>query len=216
MHTSYPRKLSDLALAMGRSPGDLGPYLRHLPLWGRQPVDFAVPWFSFPAIRQLESHIRRDHQVFEFGSGGSSFFFAARAGHIVSVESHADWHDRVQAVTRERGITNLECELHPLAGGKLANYRSSPFFQRVLTGHWDIIVIDCFCGFADGSFGQLRRHAFELSLNQVAPGGMIVLDDSWLYPELLGPRAGWEVHDFVGVGPCRYGVTSTAILRRVA
>jgi hypothetical protein len=202
-------------MALARSPRDLLPYARHLPVWGRQPVDLELPWFSFGAIRFLESWVKRQHKVFEFGSGGSTFFFGRRAGHITSMESHTEWHSRVQTLFRERGITNLDCELHPLADGQLEGYRQSPFFQRVLAGQWDIIVIDCFCGFLDGSYGQLRRYAFELSLNQVAPGGLIILDDSWLYSELLIPRVGWEIRNYVGIGPCRYGVTSTAILRRL-
>ena len=57
--------------------------------------------------------------------------------------------------------------------------------------------------------------AFAAALPHVNPGGVIVVDDSWMFPELLVPRAGWEIHNFVGVGPSRYGVTSTAILRRL-
>lgn len=214
MNTSYPRKILDLAGSLARSPREWWPYLRHLPVWGHGPVDYEVPWFSFGAIRFLESWILPRHRVFEFGSGGSSFFFARRAGHVTSMESHPEWHERVQLLAHNRGITNLDCQLHPLADGQLAGYRLSPFFQQVRTGQCDIIVIDCFCGFSDGSYGQLRRHAFELSLPQVAPGGMIILDDSWLFPELLVPRDGWRIQDHIGTGPCRYGVTSTAILQR--
>lgn len=117
---------------------------------------------------------------------------------------------------RERAVNNLNCELHPLIDGQMDGYRDSNFFHRILDRQWDIIVIDCFCGFSDGSYGQLRRHAFQLALNQVKLNGIIILDDSWLFPELLTPRKGWEIKDYIGVGPCRYGVTSTAILRRIS
>lgn len=132
------------------------------------------------------------------------------------MESHPEWHERISTRARELGLSNLTCELHRLDGDRLENYRSSTFFDRVAAAEWDIVVIDCFCGFSDGSYGQLRRHAFERSLSQVAPNGLLVLDDSWLFPEFLRTRPGWVVKDFVGLGPCRYGVTSTCILQRTS
>lgn len=215
MNTSYSRKLTDFIAAGIRSPRDLLDYARHIPAWGRQPSELEIPWFSYGAIRFLAAHVNRGHAVFEFGSGGSSFFFARRAASVTAMETHATWHDRVRTMAAARGITNLDCQLHPLGDGQLENYRASPFFQRVRDRPWDIIVIDCFCGFLHGSYGELRRHAFEVSLDHVSPGGLIVLDDSWLFPELLTERPGWSLHDHVGLGPCRYGVTSTAIFRRL-
>ncbi|MDP1580282.1 MAG: hypothetical protein Q8M02_08385 [Candidatus Didemnitutus sp.] len=214
MNTSYHRKATDLLTALARSPRDVLPYFCHLPLWGRQPLDLELPWFSYQAIRFLETYVQPQHRIFEFGSGGSSFFFARRAAQIKSMESHSEWHQQVQTVRQLRGITNLTCELHSLRDGELEGYRESPFFHQVTTELWDIIVIDCFCGFSDGTYGELRRHAFQLSLGQVAPGGIIILDDSWLYPELLIPQLGWKIRNFVGPGPCRYGVTSTAVFFR--
>lgn len=214
MNTSYPRKLADLTLALAASPRDVWPYLTHLPCWGRQPVDVELPWISYPAIRLLESHLRPHHRVFEFGSGGSTFFFARRSASVLAMESHAPWQARVTDLARSRQLANVTCELHPLDDGQMEGYRDSPFFHRVASHQWDVIMIDCFCGCADGTYGQLRRHALELSLSQLAPGGLIVLDDSWLFPDLLVPRPGWVIRDLVGPGPCRYGVTSTAIFQR--
>ena len=117
---------------------------------------------------------------------------------------------------RQRGLTNLACELHPLPDDELATFQSSSFCRRVASDHWDVVIIDCHCGFQAGRYGVIRPAAFAAALPQINPGGLIIVDDSWMYPELLVPRAGWEIRNFIGLGPCRYGVTSTAILRRVA
>ena len=215
MNTSYPRKLADLARALVTSPGYCWPYISSLPVLRRTPMDLELPWFSFGAIDYLMRYVNAHHQIFEFGSGGSTLFFSRRAARILSMESHPEWHSRVCERARRLKLNNLVCELHRLDGNRLERYRDSSFFDRVRSNQWDVVVIDCFCGFTDGSYGQLRRHAFEISLPQIAPGGLLVLDDSWLFPELVKPRPGWEVHDFVGLGPFRYGVTSTAILRRL-
>jgi len=215
MNTSYSRKAVELSLALVRSPGDFGRWLRYLPAWGRWPADVELPWFSFGAIRELDRRITARHRVFEFGSGGSTFFFARRAASIVTIESDPGWHERVQQLVRARSLQNVSCVLHPLGDDNAADYRNNPFFREVLTAQWDVVVIDSFCGHGiGGPHGGLRPYAFELALPQVAPGGLLVLDDSWMFPELLAPRDGWEIRDFRGPGPCRYGVTSTAIFQR--
>jgi hypothetical protein len=89
-----------------------------------------------------------------------------------------------------------------------------PYF-RALTGHtYDIVVVDGFCGYTTGRYGALRPHAFELALQAVRrPGGMIVVDDYWMYPELTARAPGARVQIFESTGPCRYGVTSTAVFQ---
>jgi hypothetical protein len=217
MNTSYPRKALSLLSAFARSPRDLGPYLRSLPCWGRQPADLELPWLTFGAIRQIERHLTPSSQVFEFGSGGSTFYFARRAAHVTSVESHPEWHAHVTGLAHRRGLANLTCRLEALDEAALANFQGHPFFLAVQAARWDLILIDSYCGFeTGGTGGQLRPYAFSLALPQLKPGGLIVVDDSWLYPALLQPRAGWSIEDCVGVGPCRYGVSSTALYRRQA
>lgn len=121
----------------------------------------------------------------------------------------------VSTTLAARGVGNVTCELHPLDDTNAHTFREHPYFNRLREESWDVIVIDCFCGFTTAPQGQLRPFAFELALNQVSQHGLIVLDDSWMYPELLGPRPGWRVTDYVGLGPCRYGVTSTAIFEKL-
>lgn len=39
------------------------------------PIQFKMPWITFPAIRRIKKFIRKDMIVFEYGSGGSTLFF---------------------------------------------------------------------------------------------------------------------------------------------
>lgn len=215
MDTSYVQKVAALAGALLTAPREFPRYVAHLPLWRRQPLDLGLPWFSYGAIRYLEAHLRREHDVFEYGSGGSSVFFARRARRVLSVEQDAGWHAVVRARAAQLQLANLECELHPLANDSLEAFRASRFSQRIQSSTWDVVVVDCYCGYAAAPYGLIRPAAFADALASVRPGGIVVLDDSWMYPELLQPPAGWEVTDFRGTGPCRYGVTSTAIFRRL-
>lgn len=214
MDTSYWRKSLALAKALVTVPGDAAAWARHLPAWGRRPLDLELPWWSYGAIRHFGAFLQSTHRVFEFGSGGSSLFTARRAATVLSVEHDPAWHRLVTGLARQRGLGNLTCELHQLADDLLATFQNSPFCQRVTSGSWDAIIIDCHCGFQAGPYGVIRPAAFAAALPQVSPGGCIVLDDSWMYPELLRPRPGWSIRDYIGTGPCRYGVTSTAVFRR--
>jgi len=215
MNTSYAQKAFALAAGLATKPRDLWPYLRYLPPWSPRPVDCELPWFSFGAIRYLEEYLRPNHRVFEFGSSGSTLFFARRTAEVRSVENDPTWHQLIIGLLRDRQFTNATCEWHPLADDTLGTFQRSPFSQRLLAAEWDVIVIDCHLGFNAAPFGVLRPAAFHLALSRVAPGGLIVLDDSWMFPELLSARPGWEVMNFSGPGPCRYGITSTAIFRRM-
>ena len=216
MDTSYRQKLLALAASFGRSPRDFVPWLRYLPIWGRRPADVELPWFSSGAIRYLERNLRPAHRVFEYGSGGSTFFFARRTAMVLSMESDAVWHRLVTGLLRDRSLGNVTCELHPLADDTVETFRRSPFSQRIRPGPWDVVIVDCHCGFQADRYGLIRPAALADAFGHVAPGGFAVLDDSWMYLQLLAPRTGWEITDFRGPGPCRYGVTSTAIFRRLA
>jgi Methyltransferase domain len=215
MDNSFLAKGTSLVSALVRSPSLVGPYVRYLPLWGRQPIACELPWVSFGALKFLNRYVRPHHEVFEYGGGGSTLYFARRAKSVLTMESHADWHRSLVAAIAAKGLANAVCELHPISSDEPDTFRQDTFFHRVRAQTWDIILIDCYCGYSRTRYGLIRPYAFELALEQLKPGGIIVLDDSWMFPELLGPRPGWRVTDYAGPGPCRYGITSTAILEKL-
>jgi predicted O-methyltransferase YrrM len=213
MDGNHIQRLLRLAAALGRRPWKLVPYLHHLPLWRRSPIDLELPWFSYGAIDYLARTIKPDFRVFEFGSGGSTLFFARRAAQVVCVENDANWHRRVQEQVCRADLTNVDCQLHSFGDLEAANYKSLSYFDSLESGRFDLIVVDGFCGFGTGQHGKLRPYAFAQACAAVKRPGIVVLDDFWMFPEvlLMGNTA---IHDvFQGVGPCRYGVTSTAVFR---
>src|SRR5262249_26106778 len=74
----------------------LKPWLRSMGM-SRGPLSDGLPWMPFPAIEFLETLLTPDAKVFEFGSGGSTIFFAARVCELVTVEHDADWLSRAAA-----------------------------------------------------------------------------------------------------------------------
>lgn len=215
MDTTYPQKFFALCRALASSPRDIPAYLRHLPCWRRQPADLELPWFSYGAIRFLKSWLRPTHRVFEYGSGGSTLFFAPRVETVLAVENDAGWQARVAEHIRVRGLRNASVEFHPLANDELATFMASSFANRIRSGTWDVVVVDCHPGFYASRYGYIRPAAVELAMEQLNPHGIIVLDDCWMYPEQIKPRAGWQITVYGGCGPARYGVTATAVLQKL-
>lgn len=214
MNTSYPTKALMLAGALLRHPTHVPVWLTTLPCWGRRPMDVELPWFSNGAINYLKRAVRPEHEVFEFGSGGSSVFFARRTRSVRSVENDAAWYRLVTERTAALGLGNFRCELHPFGDDDVARHQELSYFSAIVGHTYDIVVVDGFCGFTANTYGPLRPHAFDLALAAVRrPGGMIVVDDYWMYPELTARASGSQVHVFESTGPCRYGVTSTAVFQ---
>lgn len=84
-------------------------------LFGRRPQ---VPMISYRARRVIESLLGsvRDHRgpgarMVEFGSGGSTPWFAARARFVLSVEDDPAWFALVRARLAAQGIANVRHEL---------------------------------------------------------------------------------------------------------
>lgn len=56
-----------------------------------------LPWITYPALRFLAARVEPAFRVFEFGSGLSTLWWAARVKTVVSVEHDRDWHERIAA-----------------------------------------------------------------------------------------------------------------------
>ena len=57
----------------------------------------------------------------------------------------------------------------------------------------------------------VRPRCFALAETRIKTGGIIIVDDSWRYPELRAHNHASSWREFRSTGPCRPGVTSTDI-----
>jgi predicted O-methyltransferase YrrM len=189
-----------------RYPFNIGRYLSQNVFRRRSPLDLELPWFSYGAIDFLEKFLRPDMHVFEFGSGGSTIFFARRCASVRSVEEHPEWAARVRQRAAQIGLTNAVIMERPFDFGAPAGFLESEYLAQVREASFDVIVVDG----ADNDY-TIRPKCFHAAENQVKPGGIIVVDDSWRYRELRDTHRARRVEIFETVGPWRYGVTSTDI-----
>lgn len=117
-----------------------------------------IPWYTYPAIEYLSQFDYAGKRIFEFGCGYSSMFWAKRALSVISIEDKQEWYDKW---TAEFQAANLEIRLREEGEG----YNKAIYEDGCL---YDVIVVD----------GKRRAFCAADAVKKLAPGGMVILDDS--------------------------------------
>lgn len=118
-----------------------------------------VPWFTFSCNDFLKERLRKDFNIFEFGSGNSTLYFASNIGKVTSLEHNETWYK----LLKNRIPGNAEiifCDLK-----KNTDY-SRCIEQPDET--YNIIVVD----------GIERVNCLKNSVKFLKEDGVIILDDS--------------------------------------
>lgn len=166
------------------------------------PVDAAgapLPWYTYGAIRFLAGRIDPGWRVFEYGSGNSTLWWAARVARVVSCEHDAAWHARL----RPQLPAHVEYRHVGLERPEIYAAGAAEF-----PGQFEVIVLD----------GRERVACARHAVLGLAPGGVIVWDNSdrdeyrpgyeWL------AAAGFRRLDFWGLGPINtYGWCTSVFYR---
>lgn len=153
-----------------------------------------IPWYTYPAIEYLRSFVFEERDVFEFGAGNSSLFWARRSRSVISVEDDLKWFQHIDS----RG-----------KGNQVVIHRSQEEdYVRCLSEQgrcFDIIVID----------GKWRMKCAVEAVKYLERGGMIVLDNSDRIEEMsVGAflrGQGFLQIDFSGFGPINGYCWTTSI-----
>ncbi|WP_183094609.1 class I SAM-dependent methyltransferase [Nocardioides stalactiti] len=224
----YVRCLRMLGAAL-RAIGVLGLLERRAPCsraatWARslfaihdidQLARLGVPWWTFDSADRIAAFLdlRPDARIFEWGSGASTLWLAARAGSVHSVEHHAGW----AADLTPRLPANVVLEVveptenhRPAVGSRKPGHEGLDFAAYVAaidrtSGVFDVIVID----------GRAREACLARAVDRLAPGGVIVFDnvDRQRYRDAIDALGGAvEVTMTRGLTPALPYPTRTALL----
>lgn len=193
---------------------------------GRSSMSDERPWITFAAAAFLESRLTRSSRIFEWGSGGSSLFFARRAEQVISVEHDGAWFERVRETMHERGLTNWQGYLElPQADAATTasradagdSYVSSDPAYRGCSFRSYASRID---SFPDGSFdlvmidGRARPSCLPHALPKLRSGGCLVWDNSdraHYGPVISTVPAVFDRHDFPGPAPYLRDFSQTTV-----
>src|SRR5439155_10083162 len=125
------------------------------------------------AIDFLEQFLQPHMAVCEYGSGGSTLFFARRVASIFSIEDNPKWFDLVSRRLEQNSLRNVTLTLHPFDFKNPAGFEDSEYLNAMPAGTFDVIVID-----GSEEWTQVRPICFEKAEPCIKPGGIIVVDDS--------------------------------------
>ncbi|MCI0429276.1 MAG: class I SAM-dependent methyltransferase [Rhodospirillales bacterium] len=207
MHGAVATKLLRLGIYLATHPSETGRYLRRS-VFGADPLAQGLPWFSFAAIEFLEAHIRPDMVVYEYGSGGSTVFFGRRARRVVAIENDAGWADQVARALANLSPGRVELRLQPFDLRDVEGFGRSSYLHALPQEPADVVVVD---SAEDWPGFVIRPSCFATAEAHVKEGGIIVVDDSWRYPEIVEKSRAKRRQRFESVGPARIGVTATDI-----
>lgn len=206
MHGTLPRKIARTITSLALHPQYIPRCVTHNLINGKSPLDLELPWFSYAAIDFLDDYLNTDMAVCEYGSGGSTLFFAKRAKSVFSIENDPRWFERVSRRLKARACRNATIELHPFDFKNAAGFEHSAYLHAIPDGRFDVIVVD-----GGEEWTQVRPVCFKKAEARIKPGGIIVVDDSWRYPAIRRQNNARQSRIFKSVGPCRPGVTTTDV-----
>lgn len=159
-----------------------------------------VPWLTYPAIEFLSRRVRPEMTVFEYGSGASTAWWAARVGSVHAVEHDRAWYERTSAILP----ANARVDHVPVD--------SESYPRSVLdTGmRFDIVVID----------GRRRVECVAPAMSALTERGVIVFDNTEREQYRVGIQMAAEQRfrriEFVGMVPIVTTKNETSILYRQA
>lgn len=144
------------------------------------------PWIAAGAIAYCASHLRRDMQALEWGSGRSTLWWARHVGRLISVEHDAEWHALISQRLRDQGISNVDYRYIPvdreMTGGERQVFDVAPPYVGVVDefapSSLDFAVVD----------GHYRIACVRAAIECLKPGGLLLIDNfNWL------PPLSWEI-----------------------
>jgi len=206
MYGTVPQKIGRVITNLILHPQYISRCLTHNILHEKTPLDLEIPWFSYAAIDFLEDFLKPNMSVCEYGSGGSTLFFAQRVNSVFSIEDNAKWFELLSARLLQKDIRNVTLKLCPFDFKEPKGFENSEYLHAIPDQRFDVIVVD-----GSEEWTQVRPICFQKAEARVKQGGIIVVDDSWRYPRLRQSSRARNHKIFQSVGPCRPGVTSTDI-----
>lgn len=182
-------------------------------------VDMDLAWWSYPAMRSVESFLagRRDARVFEYGAGASTVWLAKRADSVTSVEHDTEYVGYVEKLVA--GLPNVTLHAVPATDAtadttvrsERHGHEHLDFADYVNTidtvgGEFDLIVVD----------GRARVDAFRKALEHLKSDGVIVFDNlkRRRYWEPVSALPGLRIELLKGATPALPYPTTTGLIWR--
>jgi hypothetical protein len=162
-----------------------------------------IPWYTYPTIEFLSHLDLKPFKVFEYGSGNSTLWWAARSKQVTSIEDNELWYEKIKYSLKGQNV-----EYH------LEKDRKKYF--TFAKNDFQIFIVD-------GKYRpECSSHIVNLIKKKRERGGnsiMLIFDNSDWYPNtmrFLQEKLGWMQIDFHGFGPINNYTWTTSIFMNPA
>lgn len=119
----------------------------------------AIAWVTYSFIDFIKERVNKQHDVFEFGSGNSTIFYAEMARSVYSVEHDKAWFEKSSKINLSN-VNMIQCDLVP--GGEYCKSAATTDKK------FHIIIVD----------GRDRVNCCKQAIQSLTEDGVVVLDDS--------------------------------------
>lgn len=155
-----------------------------------------IPWNTYPFIKFIESRLKSNFDIFEFGSGNSTLWYAPRVKSVKAVENEKTWFEKISKSMPD----NVELIHRDLAD-------DDKYVNEIAVDNkkYHLIIVD----------GRNRVESVKASIPNLREDGVIVFDNSDLpiYEEahnILSGK-GFKKIDFIGLSPVTAHTNYTTI-----
>ena len=179
---------------IGKRPFSLTGIFRNFFRWkiflGVKSLDAGLPWMTFDAIEKLDDYVKEHMNVFEYGSGGSSIFFARKAGEVISVEHDTEWMNVLEEKINSTGLKTWKGKLIPpeknienfpgnaeeakdyiSSNENYTGYNFKKYVSAIDDYHdayFDLVIVD----------GRARPSCIMHAIPKIKEGGWLVVDNT--------------------------------------
>jgi hypothetical protein len=179
----------------------------------RSPLIDQRPWITCTAIAFLQKKLKGNGSIFEWGSGGSTAFYAKHAKHVITIEHDPEWYEQVNQSLEHSARQRVDMRLVPPTAshdnrsgdpGNPDDYCSADagfinqsFYDYVTavdqypSDAFELISID----------GRSRPACLKHAVQHVAKGGYLLLDNSdreYYHSKTPPELSFWRKFEFVG------------------
>jgi len=158
-----------------------------------------IPWVTYSFIDFILPRLNKNLELFEFGSGNSTLFYARYVKSILTVEHNKNWYNKIKMSLPEN------------AGIIFKNVDEKQYEESVLLSDkfYDIIIIDA----------EKRVECLKQSISRLKEAGVVVLDDSdreeYADAYSIMKEKGFKHLDFWGISPGYFNRKATSVFYRV-
>lgn len=158
-----------------------------------------LPWMNYSVIHFLETRLRNDLTLFEYGSGYSTLFFGQRVAEVTAVEHDSTWQQAISPQTPANARVLYQA----------LDYDGDYCRAVAQSGQkYDLVVVD----------GRDRVRCTIQACDCLSPQGVILLDDSDRFKYQAGIQylreRGFRQLDFRGLKPVDHAEGQTSLFYR--